>query len=143
MVPVPVGPSVVSLPIRYGADMIEEVKIGELCSADVTDSAPTVTVMVLAEVTVTVAGPHSSAPVEAPTGELPVAEDCPEVPSEPVSTALDAGIGITVTVDGARGEDPVPVPVGPLAPVELPKPKGAVELPMGPKLPPECGTPDG
>ena len=117
--------------------MIDEAEIGELSSAELMGPAPTVTVTVLAEVTVTVAGPHSSAPDEAPIGELPVADGCP---SEPVSTALDSGIGTTVTVDG-RDKDPVPmgepVPVGPLIAVELVKPKGAVELPMGPKLPPE------
>ena len=133
----PVGPGVVTLPIGYGAELIEEAEIGELSSAELTGPAPTVTVTVLAEVTVTVAGPHSPAPDEAPIGELPVADGCP---SAPVPTALDSGIGTTVTVDG-RDKDPVPmgepVPVGPLIPVELAKPKGAVELPMGPKLPPD------
>ena len=120
----------------YGAELIEEAEIGELSSAELTGPAPTVTVTVLAEVTVTVAGPHSSAPDEAPIGELPLADGCPVGPSEPVSTALDSGIGTTVTVDGTDKE-PVPVPVGPLIPVELPKPKGAVEVPTGPKLPPD------
>ena len=120
----------------YGADLIEEAEVGEFSSTELMDSAPTVTVTVLAEVTVTVAGPHSPAPDEAPIGELPVADGCPD----PVSTALDSGTGTTVTVDG-RTPDPVPigepVPVGPLIPVEFVKPKGAVELPMGPKLPPD------
>ena len=124
----------------YGAELIEEAEIGELSSAELIGPAPTVTVTVLAEVTVTVAGPHSSAPDEAPIGELPVADGCPVATLTPVSTALDSGIGTTVTVDG-RDKDPVPmgepVPVGPLIPVELVKPKGAVELPMGPKLPPD------
>ena len=124
----------------YGAELIEEAEIGEFSSAELIGSAPTVTVTVLAEVTVTVAGPHSSAPDEAPIGELPVADGCPVATLTPVSTALDSGIGTTVTVDG-RDKDPVPmgepVPVGPLIPVELVKPKGAVELPMGPKLPPD------
>lgn len=105
------------------------------------DPAPTVTVTVLAEVTVTVAGPHSSAPDEAPIGELPVADGCPVEPLEPVPALLNSGIGRTVTVEGDRDEDPVPmdaaVPVGPVMAVELVKPKGAVELPMGPKLLPD------
>ena len=121
--------------------MIEEAEIGELASAELIGPAPTVTVTVLAEVTVTVARPHSSAPDEAPTGELPVADGSPVAPPAPVSTALDSGIGTTVTVEGERDEDPVPmgepVPVGPVMIVELAKPKGAVELPMGPKLPPD------
>ena len=54
---------------------------------------------------------------------LPVAEGCPGTVADPVSIALDTGIGTTVTVErGADDEYAVPVPVGPLMPVELPKP---------------------
>ena len=69
-VPVPIGAVVVPLP--KGAEVVG---IGDSTGVDSTGAelAGTVTVTVLAEVTVTVAGPHSPpAADEAPTGESPL-----------------------------------------------------------------------
>lgn len=86
------------------------------------------TVTVFADVTVTVAGPHWSAPEDSPVGEL--SEPVPPV-ALPVSPPVgeDTGTGMTVTVEGDVAW--VPVPVGPLIPVELPNSYGADVEPIG------------
>lgn len=86
--------------------------------------APTVTVTVLADVTVTVAGPQVPLPDPPVTGEFPLTgafaltEEAPLLPSEDPAPApleiaplLVAGRGNTVTVEYKTGA--VPVPVGP------------------------------
>lgn len=74
-VPVPGNAELVPLPYPYGAD---DVSVGSSTAEDsmgpyeLAGPVPTVTVTVLAEVMVTVAGPHSSPTAdEPPIGELP------------------------------------------------------------------------
>lgn len=123
-------------PEGYGADGIAEVETGELSLGD---EAGTVTVTVFAEVTVTVAGPHWLPAEDRPVGEL----SAPELPgalSELPPVADDTGRGMTVTV--FREFIPVPVPVAPLTPVELPNPYGAEVESIGLKTLAEgTGTP--
>ena len=105
-----------------------------------TEEAPTVTVTVFADVTVTVAGPHSPLP-------LPPVASCGVVltpdppgpagtPEAPALLSLVETVGI-VTVEGPTA--PVPVPVGPYV-VELPIGYGAD--PVGPTGFPD-ETPEG
>ena len=97
--------------------------MGELSCGVLTGPAGTVTVTVFAEVTVTVAGPHSPPAEDRPVGELPE-------PDPPDSLPDDTGRGTTVTVCWGNDPVPVPVPAGPPI-VEFPKPYGADEEPIG------------
>ncbi len=113
-------------PDASGADGIAEVETGELCLGD---EAGTVTVTVFAEVTVTVAGPHWLPAEDRPVGELSALELPGALLSELPPVAGDTGTGMTVTV--LREPTPVPVPIGPLTPVELSNPYGAEVEPVG------------
>lgn len=94
--------------------------------------AGTVTVMVLAEVTVTVAGPHSPPADVWPTGELPRSLVAPALDSTGESPlAVGTGSGTTVTTDVRTGLDVTGAePVGAMV-VVLPWPYGAVDPAVG------------
>lgn len=141
-VPVPIGPTE-DVPLPKGALLVD--KTGALVAgrevgrfdepaadepAPPAPPAPTVTVTVLADVTVTVAGPHVPLPEPPVTGEFPLVgafalteeaplppyEDpapAPPAPPAPLEIAplLVTGRGDTVTVEYMTGA--VPVPAGP------------------------------
>ena len=121
----PIGNVVV--PLLYGADVAgiaDSMGEDSYGAPEVAGPAPTVTVTVLADVTVTVSGPHSPPePAEPPIGELPKALLAGKSPVSDSLPLSETGTGTTVTVESGMGlGEPaaVPVPVGP-GNVELPR----------------------
>ncbi len=114
----PVSTGALVVPLPNGADVVG---IGDSTSEDSAGAelAGTVTVTVLADVTVTVAGPHSSpAAEEAPTGEFPRLDSTGKF-----SVSRVTGSGTTVTTEVMIGLEVTGAdPVGPTVVVELPRP---------------------